>query len=919
MKKIIATISILLITTNAIAQKENANWYFGERAVLDFNKEPPVPRTDGQLVSQEGCASISDKNGNLQFYTNGQTIWNKDHGIMQNGSDLAGHTSSTQSALIIPKPGNSKIYYVFTVDKPNYYLTEGSPIKGVNYSIVDMSMNAGKGEVLIDSKNTSLITYDPSSSIEKEYKSTEKITAVLNGSETGYWVVTQLTNKFYAFIVDESGVNNNPVISETSQKIDIIINDSKINKTAIGSMKISPDGSKIAIAHSSTSSGGPRSGTRKNGKVYLYDFDDVSGKVSGGKSLLSNEYPYGVEFSRNSEKLYVTSSIYDNSDKFVESKLYQYEVNGASTKKTINSSINFAGALQLALNDKIYRAGYPARGGNSENISVINKPNQSGGSSDYVHNKVYLNKKNTFMGLPPSIRYIIREEFEFEYTCLGDSTHFFTTSNDPYDTIKWSFGDGNYSNKDEPDHIYSSPGTYEVTMTYILNGVVLEPITDNVTITPGPSVLVSEYELVQCDTQDNDPTDGLSTFNLSMADEFVHFENMENVEIHYYNSIIDAENDSENSSSLEASYNNIVANELIHAKIIDKETKCYSISKVRLIATEPLNLNMPDYYVCDIGSNTGEFNLYDKKQEIITALNLPINTVITFHINKLNASLSQNPLQDTYISEPKTIYIRGEVDNACLGTGKLDLKIYFFPTIIEEESYVICWNQFPKTLNTEIPLSQTNNYSYLWNTGEVSSEISIDSGGEYSVIITDKLNLCSKTKTVNIIEITKLEINDVVVTDGSSGNNVNIRMSDLNKEYLYALDNENTFQNSSIFNHILPGLHTVYVTNKYGCEVISKELYILGFPKFFTPNYDGVNEFWQIKGLNDRYYKASSIQIYNRFGKIVAIIDPQSRGWDGYYNETQLPASDYWFTVQLTDPLGDIELKKGHFSLIRRY
>jgi hypothetical protein len=107
---------VLCLPLFGLAQKEGNVWYFGENAGLDFNSGSPVALTDGMLNTDEGCASICDANGSLLFYTDGMTVYNRNHGIMPNGTGLLGHSSSTQSAIIVKKPMSNNLYYIFTVD-----------------------------------------------------------------------------------------------------------------------------------------------------------------------------------------------------------------------------------------------------------------------------------------------------------------------------------------------------------------------------------------------------------------------------------------------------------------------------------------------------------------------------------------------------------------------------------------------------------------------------------------------------------------------------------------------------------------------------------------------------------------------------------------------------------------------------------
>jgi len=175
---------IILFSLNFFAQKEANIWYFGDKAGIDFNSGSPVALLDGALNTLEGCASISDSNGNLQFYTDGSTIWTKDHSVMSNGTGLNGNFSSTQSAIIIPKPDASDIYYVFTVD------FQGEP-NGLQYSEIDMTLNSGLGAVT-STKNVLLLT-----------PVLEKLTAIKHSNNDKKWweLVIKIKNHENEFLM----------------------------------------------------------------------------------------------------------------------------------------------------------------------------------------------------------------------------------------------------------------------------------------------------------------------------------------------------------------------------------------------------------------------------------------------------------------------------------------------------------------------------------------------------------------------------------------------------------------------------------------------------------------------------------------------------------------------------------------------
>jgi hypothetical protein len=210
-----------LLTFCCFGQKEANIWYFGNGAGLDFRSGSPVTFDETRLSTMEGCAVISNEAGNLLFYTDGITIWNAQHQVMENGTGLLGDKSSTQSAVIVPQPGSKSIYYIFTVD--NVPGTDG-----VRYSVVDMSQENNAGKLI--TKNILL-----------QAPVTEKLTAVKHHNNKDIWVLAHgyNSNIFYAYLVTEAGVANEsvPIISASGT-----IHYGNVTNNAIGYMKASPDG-----------------------------------------------------------------------------------------------------------------------------------------------------------------------------------------------------------------------------------------------------------------------------------------------------------------------------------------------------------------------------------------------------------------------------------------------------------------------------------------------------------------------------------------------------------------------------------------------------------------------------------------------------------------------------------------------------
>ena len=914
---IICILSIFIYSSIS-AQNETANWYFGDRAGLSFTSGTPVSLNDGRLQTIEGSTSISDRNGKLLFYTDGTTVYDRNHNIMQNGAGLKGNVSSTQSAIIVPKPANPGFYFIFTVDKPDYFRITNDPIEGVHFSEVDMSLNNGNGGIIPERKNIHLITYNPSNSLEKEFKSSEKISSVIGGDCISYWVVTQLSDKFYSFRVSSSGVNTSPVISTVNNNFPPLINDNDINVTAAGYMKISPDGKKLAAAFSGTTLGSPRTGgAKQTGKVFLYDFDDLTGKVSNGEQVVGGTYPYGVEFSPQSKKLYVTSNTYNDSDIFQSGELHQFDLesgNIPATLQEIHTSRNVAGALQLAPDGKIYRAGYPTDAGYVfwDKLSVINNPEEAANAINYDHNSVNVAPNSVKLGLPPFVQSLFNNNFEYENICLGEQTNFTISGNSNYDSVLWDFGDGNTSTEVNPAHFFSEAATYSVSLTKIVNGIPQDPVCEEVTIFEIPTI-PSDYVLKQCDVQDNDSSDGLAEFNLQLASDFI-LEDNSGVQLYFYADRQAAEIDENNENSLDNIYRNTVPNQEIFVKIIGFGSNCYDISPMRLQTTQSLDLSISAAIGCDIGEGQGEYNLITIEENAVSEIDSNQNLSLTFHRTENEAFLGENPLPDIYISEPGTIFFRVNNDNFCYGFGSIVLQVTTIPEVQELYELNGCISDFPIELGGEINMPNISDYSFLWSTGESTETIEVQEAGQYILNLNLNETGCGKEIVFMVEKFEAPEIIEINVENRGDENELNVLTSSSNENAIYAIDNINgPYQSSPVFRGVPGGQHTVYVKNEQGCEARGYDITLYGFPDFFTPNNDGYNDLWMPFEVADPDYRLKRIYIFDRYGKLLSELPQNTKGWDGNYNGKPMPSDDYWFEIELVNG----KIFKNHFSLLR--
>ena len=350
--------------TGETYDRMNYNWFFGKNSGISFNPiqsgGTPVILS-GAMESQEGVASISNKEGKLLFYTNGETVYTSGNTIMVNGTGLSSSGTSTQSSIILPKPQSNK-YYLFTTDY------NGSP-NGFEYSIVNMDLQNGDGQV--ETKNIKLIN----SSL------TEKVTACSHSDGESYWVITHTSGdtNYYSYRLSSAGLTG-PVITSIGST----------HNTARGYMKTSPDCSKlISVLYDEDI-------------IDIFDFEASAGTLSNFLTITGVTFdigPYGLEFSSDSSKFYVSEGAGD--------KVYQFDLSYTSATEMTENIIEVAnvsgssfGALQLAPDERIYLADYT-----NTNLHIIHRPNGLGVQCNFEENGLSLSSStitgtSSYWGLP---------------------------------------------------------------------------------------------------------------------------------------------------------------------------------------------------------------------------------------------------------------------------------------------------------------------------------------------------------------------------------------------------------------------------------------------------------------------------------------------------------------------------------------
>ncbi|MGB0870990.1 MAG: gliding motility-associated C-terminal domain-containing protein [Flavobacteriales bacterium] len=396
------------------AQNSSNIWHFGQNAGLDFNSGTPVAIGDGQLVTQEGCATICDEvTGDLLFYTDGSTVYNANHQIMPNGTGLNGHASSTQSAVVVQKPGSSHIYTIFTMD-----VDGGS--EGLQFTEVDMTLDGGLGDV-ITPINTVIFT-----------SASEKLAAVQHQNGIDYWIVVHDldTEGIRSFLYTSTGIVGTGVTSMSSTIPTSFT-------TTVGYMKASLNGNFLALAISFSN------------QINVYSFNNSTGLATSLLVQIDNmTNPYGLEFSVNEQFLYVGPEICN-----ANNNLSQYDLEAGTTADIINSKVtlsnNFSnrGALQLGPDQRIYCSNYL-----TNVISIIETPDLQGVNCSLIDTGLFLTSGTLGrLGLPT---FVNNSTFENNLInlCLGDSV----------ELIASQLPNPNWATADNPSIILSQEDTLTV-------------------------------------------------------------------------------------------------------------------------------------------------------------------------------------------------------------------------------------------------------------------------------------------------------------------------------------------------------------------------------------------------------------------------------------------------------------------------
>ena len=863
-KSILLKLSLILITltSSLFAQQQSNNWYFGTGAALTFTSGSPVSVAGSSIGTWEGCATISDAaTGNLLFYTDGMSVWDKNNNQMPNGFGLLGDQTSTQSGVIVPHPDSANIYYIFTADY------EGMP-NGINYNEVDMTLNGGLGDVTI--KNAQILT-----------PACEKICAVRKSNGTDYWVIVHnyTGNSFYAYPVTQNGVGV-PVVTNIGNTITTMV-------SAIGYLKASPNGKKLCAANSYDTD-----------TAQIFDFNNCTGVLSNCISIpYSNVYPYGVSFSPNNTVLYIAGE--------VSGTIYQYDIS-SNNQAAINASqyiVNTGNqdghmALQLGKDGKIYVCQ-----GSQAYLDAINNPNVLGAGCGYTANAVTLTSGSCGLGLPnfvdaynaDTLTNIVGLPFDTA-VCTGPVT---LNAGAGGTTYTWSTGANTQS------ITVNAPGTYTVIITGDTVCGVTTTVYDTTTVTiiGVPNVnLGNDTTLCQGQTLILNAGYAGATYLWSTG------ANTQTINVNTNGTYwVDL------SIGACADTDTIVVN-FVPGPVVNlgNDTTLCAGQPITLDAgnpgdtylwsngaiTQTINPTLSGTYWVHVTANgacvaTDSINIIFTPSPIV---NLgPDQSLCNGNTALLNAG---NP-GDTYAwstganTQTITVSTAGQywvqvANGTCIGTDTVNVTVGLLANVNLGPDINLC-NGASTTLDAGNP-----GMTYHWSSGETTQTINVSSSGTYYVNVSN--NGCSGSDTINVVIGPPLTVSLGPDTTICPGDQLVIDAGKGYSSYAWIPGGESS--HLIIINK--PGTYGITVVDSNGCiartsiwvdDFCPSDLYV---PSGFDPDGNNLNNVFMAYCDNIVQFH---IYVYNRWGQLVFESEDISKGWDGTFNGTPAPQDTYVYRI----------------------
>ena len=486
--------------------------------------------------------------------------------------------------------------------------------------------------------------------------------------------------------------------------------------------------------------------------------------------------------------------------------------------------------------------------------------------------------------------------------CFGESLLVDTKLSPTY-SYKW-FKNGSLipiSGETSPSYLVKDSGSYSVEV--IFTPAVCSVI-GKIKVEFTPEIALINTSLTQCD----DNGDGISIFDLTKADTIIKNNNAALSSVVYYESLANAQG-KVNPILSPTAYVNKPAIPVLFARVTNT-FNCANYAQLNLVIANNTIAPQNPVSLCDGDATQDGLYQFDLNTQVTPQVltGLPTGLTVEYYLNSADAISQKNPLSTIFkntLANKQIIQARIVNGSDCYGIIQISLVVNAFNSPnFQDETAAICPGS---TINLSVDSGYT---SYLWNTGATTNSINVATSGNYSVTVTDATG-CTAIKKFTITSSEVATITGAKVTDfAGSENSILIEFIGVGN-YEFSLDGS-YFQDNPLFTGIAPGKYLAIANDKNGCGVsVPFDVYVLDYPRFFTPNNDGYNDVWKIKNLD--IFPNATLIIYNRYGKLLQEINAITPSWNGTYQENELPSDDYWFTLKF----GDGKIIKGHFSLKR--
>ena len=873
MKNVLSALTVtivILAAMNATAQQDRV-WTFGSNAGLNFNVNPPVA-VQTSINSSEGAASICDNSGNLLFYTDGGRVWDRNDDLMPNGSGLTpvglGPTatnSTSQGTVIVPIPGsgNSNKYYVFSLSSYETWTIGGGGGR-LYYSVVDMSLNGGLGDVVAVQKGIFI-----------DSMLSEKL-AVARGNRCNLWLIVSKISPsvFKTFEIAEGGINTTPVLSTVG---------TGSPTQPAGVVVVSPDGHHLAATAAAGFGGGFNS-------AVVCDFDPATGIVSNPLVLLPNfGSAYGICFSADNTKVYVGQAI-------PSAMLCQFDLSAGSTAAILASKTDIAPIpltyLKLGPNDKIYmRSPGPPTGLGGNGLAVIHNPDLAGTACNFEANGIALLPGTELVfGLSNAVQYVQRDTLLAAYNisaaCFATSVTLQAGNTTGWD-YQWdnSAGTG-------PSRTVDAPGTYVV--RYYTAPCTYHADTFQATFPYGTLPLLSVRR--SCKDASNGkawitaPTWDTVTYNLTWRDNG--------------NTVLSTDDTLMGVSPGQ------------YTVEISTASGCDTILQFSVFEENFKVSFEADTLVC-----TGDLISFQNTSD-------GHFTQFSWDFGDGDTAALQNPVHSYWQSGIKHVRLVGRGD-ICTDTAFKNIAVDtpFTDLQLVKDRDNICTGQ-SITFNHQADSTMQQVDWYFGDEMRLTAlpgslQKAFDRAGVFPVQLVAQFRACPDVTATDSVTVHPLPFVDLgpdsfICLHGKPVNLYN-HAENIPGSYRFEWSTGASAESIEVRHH---GEYSLTLTNVFGCStsesvMVKKDCYI-DIPNAFTPNGDGVNDYFFPRQMLAERLTQFNMRVFNRWGQVVfETKNTDGRGWDGKFNEQQQPQGVYPYLIDVEIAGSIREQYQGNVTLIR--